>query len=332
MSSYRAETPSRWVTAMLNSLLSNLRIGTKVLSIAVIALIGFAAILVTLLTTDHMRNQVDARQEAALSEYMVVQNISEDFLNARRREKDFLLRKDKAFADKHDEVTAKISGEIQSLLDHASPDEADALKKLQGLYGEYDSRFKEIAGDTIAMGLTADDGLLGKLRKSVHDIEDSLKAFDDPQLTISMLMMRRHEKDFIAREDPKYIDSLTKERAHFDELVKASTIAADMQTKLTTLSSAYDASFQEMAKLQLTIKDKLKGMSESYAAAEPILEAARKASNDRYNAAKIEMLRIEDLARKIMFGSVIVIGIVILILAWLIGRGISRPVVHLAMR
>src|SRR5260221_3432870 len=311
---------------MLNSTLAHLRIGTKVLSIAVIALIGFIAILVTLLVTNNMRSQVGGQQEAALSEYMIVQNIAEDFLNARRREKDFLLRKDKIFADKHDEISTKITGEIKSLLDQATSAEADGLKKLQDLYADYDTRFKGIAGDTIAMGLTADDGLLGKLRKSVHEIEDTLKGFDDPQLTISMLMMRRHEKDFIAREDPKYIDNLTKERAHFDNLVKASTIAADAQAKLTTLSSAYDASFQEMAKLQLTIKDKLKGMSDTYAAAEPILEAARSTSKRRYDAAKVDMQRIESVVFRAMIGAVIVIGLVILALASLIGRGLSGPV------
>jgi methyl-accepting chemotaxis protein len=315
---------------MLNSTLTRFRIGSKVLSIAIVALIGFAAILVTLLVTDNMRSRVDAQQEAALSEYMIVQNIAEDFLNARRREKDFLLRKDKTFADKHAEVSSKIAGEIKSLLDHASPDEAQSLQKLQDVYGEYVTRFNSIAADTTAMGLTADDGLLGKLRKSVHDVEDSLKAFDDPKLTISMLMMRRHEKDFIAREDAKYVDALSKENAHFSDLLKASTIPADAQAKLATLATAYEASFQEMAKLQLAIKDKLKGMSESYAAAEPLLEAARKGANDRYMDAKTEMLRIESLARKVMFGAVIVIGIVILMLAWMIGRGISRPVVQLA--
>jgi methyl-accepting chemotaxis protein len=315
----------------MTRMLARLRIGTKILLIAGVALIGFAAILITLLITDSMRSGVDTARAAALSEYMTVQNIAEDFLNARRREKDFLLRKDKNFADLHAQVSTKILDEIKVLTPVVEPQDADALQKLQGLYTEYDARFKGIADDTITMGLTPDSGLLGKLRNAVHEIEAALKSDTDPQVMISMLMMRRHEKDFIAREDKSYVDNLAKERANFDQLVKASTaIPADQHDKLTALSATYGAAFEEMAKLDLAIKDKLSGMSESYAAAEPILESIRKSADGRYQESAAEMQRIDSLARIVMITAVLVIGLIILALAWTIGRGISRPVVQLA--
>jgi methyl-accepting chemotaxis protein len=315
---------------MLNATLARLKIGTKILLIAGIALIGFVAILITLLIADGMRSRVDVVEKAAISEYITVQNIAEDFLNARRREKDFLLRKDTSFADKHAEVGAKIGQAIGDLLPKVSSDEAGALQKLQGLYSDYDARFREIAGDITAMGLKPDDGLLGKLRGAVHQVEDTLKNYNDPQLTISMLMMRRHEKDFMARGDKAYIDNLSKERVHFAELLKASSIPADAQAKLADLTSQYEAAFLEMAKLQLTIADKLGGMSEAYAAAEPILEQIRQSASARREAAGAEMDQIDAQARYAMFGAVIVIALVMLVLAWVIGRGISRPVKQLA--
>jgi methyl-accepting chemotaxis protein len=315
---------------MLGSLLSRLRIGTKVMLIAGIALIGFAAVLLTLVITDGMRSAVDRVQQEAVSEYITVQTVSEDFLNARRREKDFLLRKDKSYADKHDELAAKINGEIDGLKTTATPEEVDALTKLQGLYAQYDGRFKEIAGDVITMGLKPEDGLLGKLRAAVHEVEDKLKGYNDPQLTISMLMMRRHEKDFMARGDKSYIDKLTQEQAHFLDLLKASSIPADEQAKLAGLADTYKAAFVEMANLQLTIADKLSGMSESYAAAEPILDAIRKSADATRAKAQADMESIERTARMAMFGGVIAIGLVMLGLALVIGRGISRPVNHLA--
>jgi methyl-accepting chemotaxis protein len=315
---------------MLNATLARVKIGTKILLIAGIALLGFVAILVTLLVTDGMRSRVDAVEQAAISEYITVQSIAEDFLNARRREKDFLLRKETSYAEKHAEVGAKIGQEIGALVPHAGPDEAAALQKLQGLYSDYDTRFREIAGDITAMGLKPDQGLLGKLRGAVRTVEDNLKEYKEPQLTISMLQMRRHEKDFLARGDQSYIDSLTKERAHFAELLKASSIPADAQVKLAGLAGQYEAAFLEMAKLQLTINDKLSGMSETYAAAEPILDAIRSSASERRAAAGAEMDRIEAQARYVMFGAVILIALVILTLAFVIGRGISRPVNQLA--
>jgi len=315
---------------MLKSWLAQLKIGTKVLLLAGVALVGFAAVLVVMLMADTARNGADDAQQAATAEFITVQTIGADFLNARRREKDFLLRKDKKYADAHAELAPKITEEIKSLLAHAGSGEAGALNKLQGLYTEYDGRFQEISSDTINMGLTPDTGLLGTLRTAVHAIEDGLKTFDDPKLTISMLMMRRHEKDFMARGDKSYLEALTKEQAHFNDLLKASTIPADEQAKLADLSKAYLAAFTEMANLQLAIADKLSGMSDSYANAEPVLAAVSKAADDRAKAAQAEKVQIESVAQYTMFGAVILIAVLMLGLAAVIGRGISRPVRELA--
>jgi methyl-accepting chemotaxis protein len=161
---------------MLNATLARVKIGTKVLLIAGIALIGFVAILITLLIADGMRSRVDAIEQEAIHEYTTVQSVAEDFLNARRREKDFLLRKDASFTQKHAEVGAKIGQEIGDLLPKVDSDAAAALQKLQGLYSDYDARFREIAGDITTMGLKPDEGLLGKLRTAVRTVEDTLRV------------------------------------------------------------------------------------------------------------------------------------------------------------
>src|SRR4029079_13051487 len=109
-----------------------------------------------------------------------------------------------------------------------------------------------------------------------------------------------------------------------------SAIPADAQAKLADLIDQYEAAFQEMAQLQLTIKEKQSGMSEAYAAAEPILEEVRKSANQRRDASGAEMVKIEAQAKYTMFGAVIVIALVMLALAFVIGRGISRPVKQLA--
>jgi methyl-accepting chemotaxis protein len=314
----------------MNALLARVKIGTKILLIAGLALAGFVAILITLLIADGMRSRVDAVQQEAISDAMTVQSIAEDFLNARRREKDFLLRKDPSYAAKHADVGEKIAAQIDALLPDATAEDAAALQKLQALYNDYQGRFQQVASDLATMGLKPDQGLLGQLRTAVQAIEQTLKGTDDPQLTISMLTMRRHEKDFIARSDPKYIEALTKERAHFADLLKTSSLPADAQLKMATLAGQYEAAFLEMAKLELTITEKLGGMSEAYAAAEPILEAIRTSSDERRIAAQAEMARIDALARYTMFGAVIAIALAMLALAFVVGRGISRPVTQLA--
>jgi methyl-accepting chemotaxis protein len=145
-----------------------------------------------------------------------------------------------------------------------------------------------------------------------------------------MLTMRRHEKDFMARGDKKYMEALIQERAHFDDLVKASSIPADTQKSLLALSAAYEAQFVEMAKLQLTVAEKLSGMSEAYAAAEPVLADIRKVSQQRFTEATAEIERVQESAKTWMQGSLLAAAIIVLGLAWLVGRCISKPVAALA--
>jgi methyl-accepting chemotaxis protein len=315
----------------MNTMLARFRIGTKVMMIAALALIGFGAVGIALFATQSLERRVDGERSAALSQYMAVRDISEDFLNARRREKDFLLRRDAASIEKHAAVSKRIEEDFAALSAIASEDRKPDLTKLHDIYKGYDARFSEIATDMTAMGLTPETGLLGVLRGAVHSIEDALKSDGNPALTISMLTMRRHEKDFIARGDPKYLDSLAKERANFDGLVKTAPIQPDVQEKLLGLSAAYGAAFQEMAKLQLAIKDKLSGMSEAYAVAEPLLADIRTGSQDGFAAAQDEIGRMERVARTWMFGALLGAALFVVGLAWLVGRCISVPVAALAV-
>jgi methyl-accepting chemotaxis protein len=315
---------------MLSSFLARFRIGTKVLLIVGVALIGFAAIFLTLLITDGMRSRANARQSAAMSEYALVQGITEDFLNARRREKDFLLRRDRSFAEKHNEVSAKINKEIEALLSSGNAGETEALRQMQGIFNAYKNQFDAVAADYVSMGLTADEGLQGKLRTAVHKVEDELAGYHDPSLTISMLMMRRHEKDFLLRNQPEYIDQLKAEHANFTKLLNASTIPVSDQGMLGGLSSGYESAFLDLAALQLAMNDKLTRMSEAYSSAEPVLEKTRGSINDRYAEAQAEARRVTALARWVMIGAIAVISLALLALALLIGRNISRPVTQLA--
>ena len=65
------------------------------------------------------------------------------------------------------------------------------------------------------------------LRAAVHAVEEKLAEANLDALTVKMLMMRRHEKDFMLRGDEKYI-------ANIDQRRQASLGAAWGPMKLTT--------------------------------------------------------------------------------------------------
>src|SRR5690606_5365694 len=55
------------------------------------------------------------------------------------------------------------------------------------------------------IGLDPKSGLYGELRKAVHSIEEMAEASQAYDVLYHMLMLRRHEKDFMLRLDPVYV-------------------------------------------------------------------------------------------------------------------------------
>ena len=83
-----------------------------------------------------------------------------------------------------------------------------------------------------AVGLNEDEGLLGSLRKAVHDVEDKLKSVAAPDALIAMLTMRRNEKDFIARLDPQYGVAVRTALKNFSTAIDAADLSGDLERDL----------------------------------------------------------------------------------------------------
>jgi methyl-accepting chemotaxis protein len=78
-----------------------------------------------------------------------------------------------------------------------------------------------------------------------HDVESKLKIVGDPQLTSSMLMMRRHEKDFMLRRDPKYVLELAKTVSQFSNSVAASDILPAIKADIARQVATYQKTFEK---------------------------------------------------------------------------------------
>jgi len=112
-----------------------------------------------------------------------------------------------------------------------------------------------------ALGLNEQQGLRGSLRTVVHQVEHLLKQEHQQALSISMLMMRRHEKDFMLGGDEKYVDEQKQEYAHFQKLLATSALSAAKKQHIQdsiqkyfqqflAYVEGYQALAQEQTKLQ----------------------------------------------------------------------------------
>ena len=78
----------------------------------------------------------------------------------------------------------------------------------------YQKHFNELSALFIKKGFK-DLGLEGDMRKAIHFVENYAKGTNKEML----LTLRRHEKDFLLRKDPSYIEKFDKDHTKFKDWV-----------------------------------------------------------------------------------------------------------------
>ncbi|MCV3277464.1 methyl-accepting chemotaxis protein [Aeromonas hydrophila] len=168
-------------------------------------------------------------------------------LNLRRAEKDFLIRKDPAFVTRFNEVLANFHQLNQTLGqdDNLSAVQGE-LTRLDQQMGAYGKAFNDLVAQQQIIGLGPEDGLYGRLRTAVHQVEDGLKQLDEQGLLITMLQLRRAEKDFMLRSDIQYLERF--QTLHKDFQQRLATLPEADRGKLEQASEQYRQDFVTLVK------------------------------------------------------------------------------------
>lgn len=137
-----------------------------------------------------------------------VRSAEVSMLEARRAEKDFMLRMDMKYPPRVEQKVKEIVSamddiskvgheigltEIGRIADQISIDSEKYLKAFNGLVQSYSSK-----------GLKYNEGLQGEFRSAAHDIMEKVPAYAVDDLYQYWLQMRRYEKDFMRSGSDKY--------------------------------------------------------------------------------------------------------------------------------
>ncbi len=210
----------------------HLRLTHKIMAIGIVGLAGLLAFgaIYQVGNWSAEASRAIAGNARAISD--LNKQLSIDMLEARRNEKNFQQRRDESYAKRHAEQVATIDADFDRLLtltqSGGMSDLSDKVRLAHDGFKNYASDFASLVSTEIKLGLNETLGLSGSLRAAVLDIEAKLKEIDNPRLTSWMLMMRRHEKDFMLRRDQKYAGELKKSAAEFSKALAAAEIPSAM--------------------------------------------------------------------------------------------------------
>jgi len=296
--------------------------------IAIVALLGLGA---SGITHQYMVGSLTSisDQEVAASDLMEVLDglagtLLEEDHSIRAYVLDSRLDKLAVYKDISEENNIAIA-----LLSEKFPNEQTRLKAtdMQALMRDFDTKVLLLVGLRQKMGLGKDEGLTGRLRDTVHKVENELKILHQDKLMVSMLMLRRHEKDFMLRGTHKYIEKHAKEVVKFNRLLLASDMRASNKREIQGLMQDYASSFNDYSSLMNALNHDSKELEDlfqnqllgSLHVVDKAFRAYTQELDEEYDYVLTVLPRYYA---SIMFLVFLFVSLVV----WYIARSISRPI------
>ncbi len=306
--------------------LNNLKITQRLTAILALLLVSFIGVLAIFMYYHYVEHQT-AIKVAKYNQFNVdVTKLSKDMLEARRSEKDFLLRRKEEYITKHANIMKSIKQDIATLIkDSPTPEFLADVKAAEDALNTYETAANHLMTTQVALGLSENLGLQGEMRKAVHNIEEAVNKADEVQLLATMLMMRRHEKDFLLRENPKYIEAQKQRFERFIVELQNSTLSDYTKNQIAPLAQTYYDKFLALTKGTFAVNDTIEEVRTAVRVAEPILAQL---SNDAAEAANTTATTGENQAELLTFIFVgllalIALGTVVAFLA--VSKSITSP-------
>lgn len=187
-----------------------------------------------------------------------------DMLQVRRSEKDFLARKDMKYSERVNKSLAAAELKVNELSQTADdPSSLSELKNAHANIESYRTIFARLVTAWQQKGLDEKSGLQGAFRDSAHKLEQVLNEQNIVGTDVLYLTLRKHEKDYLLREDRKYVDKAHKTLAALDGQANAPQISSSDKNQVKRLIAEYKKSFDALVVIDGQIVGLLKEMKQS---------------------------------------------------------------------
>ncbi len=168
-----------------------------------------------------------------------------ELLQARREEKNFLMRMDPAYVEPALRHTDKVNEDMARLmgLDDAMAGEAkSALKEL----ASYRKGFEELVAIARIKGFNENEGLMRDFVYAARDLDEKFKPVTDKDFQILLLTIRRHEKNWQLRDEDAYVEKVAEGVKRLTAMVNASEdLAQDRKKGFVAVIDTYQRSFSD---------------------------------------------------------------------------------------
>ena len=311
--------------------LSRFSIRLQVALVAAIGVVGLLAMSGLYFAGDARLAAQQHRLAEAHEARAALGDLENTLLEARRAEKDFLLRREERYVARHAEVAkpaAARTGEIAARLTDAAL--AARVRALKPGIEQYAGQFAAAVDGQKRLGLDEKSGLNGRLRAAVHEVESQLGKHQEWRLATLMLQMRRHEKDFMLRGDRRYGEQMQQRAAEFAEALPNSAVPAAERPAIAAKMAEYHKEFAAYMAGALALQAELKKLSEAAQALEPAIEAIGTAIRADTEATERQTAGVRRSTSIAMIVTILAVIAGVAGLGFVVGCGVAAPVLGMA--
>jgi len=185
-----------------------------------------------------------------------VMNLSAQGHEMRDAKNNYLLHKDPGYAIQHNSLANRALNTVAKIRDNASVFLIQKpLNSLSNHLQQQIQQFDLVSLRSQKVGLTEKDGLQHKVRSLAHSLENTIKEINIDTLMIEVLMIRRHEKDFLVRGDKSSLLGMKQQLSFFDDKLQLIPLFLSDKHHIKELVKNYTTFFnqlvEERAKLEM---------------------------------------------------------------------------------
>ena len=183
--------------------------------------------------------------------------------------------------------------------------------------------FNKVVAETMKKGFK-DFGIEGEMRDYAHFLMD-IKDLDQ----INILMLRRHEKDFIIRKEEQYVDQFKSKIEKLKNEIRNSTRFSETdKVKLDSIVNGYETSFNKLVASEWTLLGKKNGTGLKFQLSQQHGFIIAHIINQKENALIAEK-KINRNLLIIAFISISFIFLLAFLLSYRLAVQLSRPIIDL---
>lgn len=298
------------------------------IALALATLAAFAAINLG----DEIWLKTSLQKQLALQKIeRIVSDVAAGGLRMRRWETDFFLRNDLEDAAAYEADAARVLRKLESLT--RIPEAGNATIHVDTLSDgieQHIAQFKKVVNLERTLGLSDREGHRGRLRDAARALQNTLDLAAIDSLTVTVLLMRSHEKDFILDGGRERLRRMVELGDRFAAHLAEAPLTAVDKARISLLMDTYLSDALAFGEIRLSQDAEIRRLGEIFAYVAPNMEALVDSASNSAAEASARLRDTRDAARYVGLAGSGGAGVLFLVFGIGIARTISRPLSQVA--